>query len=75
MADVVAPPGSPFERLRRHTAEAEAMLEEAGNPSDFGVSALHAHIGLAQIHATLALAAAVEMVPGSFNGGTGPWVT
>lgn len=38
-----------------HYREAEALLEEAADPNDHGVSALHAHIGRAQVHATLAL--------------------
>jgi hypothetical protein len=44
-----------------HYQEAERLLEEAEGPADHGVSALHAHIGLAQAHATLALAAATAM--------------
>ena len=41
-----------------HYTQAEALLEEASDPADHGVSALHAHIARAQVHATLALAAA-----------------
>jgi hypothetical protein len=41
-----------------HYREAEALLEESSDPSDHGVSALHAHIARAQVHATLALTAA-----------------
>ena len=42
-----------------HYREAEALLEEAADPADHGVSVLHAHIARAQVHATLALAAAM----------------
>jgi hypothetical protein len=38
-----------------HYEKAEVMLEEASDPADHGVLALHAHIALAQVHATLAL--------------------
>lgn len=44
-----------------HYREAERLLEEACDPADHGVGALHAHIGLAQVHATLALAAATAV--------------
>jgi hypothetical protein len=44
-----------------HYREAEALLEEAGDPADHGVSALHAHIARAQVHATLAAAAATAL--------------
>ena len=40
----------------QHYREAEALLEEVRDPNDHGVSALHAHIAMAQVHATLALA-------------------
>ena len=42
----------------QHYRQAEALLEEASDPADHGVSALHAHIAMAQVHATLALALA-----------------
>ena len=44
-----------------HYQQAEALLEEASDPADHGVSAVHAHIARAQAHATLALAAATAL--------------
>jgi hypothetical protein len=45
-----------------HYHQAEALLEEASDPSDHGVSALHAHIGLAQAHAMLAVALQLDEI-------------
>lgn len=45
---------------REHYQAAEALVEEATDPADHGVENLRAHIALAQVHATLALAAATR---------------
>lgn len=49
---------------REHFHQAEQLLEEASDPADHGVSWLHAHIALAQVHATLAAAAAMSKLVG-----------
>ena len=41
---------------QEHYMQAEILLEETADPADHGVSALHAHIARAQVHATLATA-------------------
>lgn len=57
-----------------HYHEAETLLEESGDPADHGVSALHAHIARAQVHATLALAAAtVDAAPAEYLANADEW--
>ena len=58
---------SPAERLIEHTEEAERLLSDGCMQLLQNKAMVESAIAEAQVHATLALAAAVEMVPEGIN--------
>jgi hypothetical protein len=55
----------------QHYQEAERYAEEATDPAGHGVQSIQQHIALAQVHATLALAAATAELDASEGPGGG----